>query len=453
MAAFGEPQLAGLAGEIRAMIESEQFDLANYTEQRAKDLINAAFSAPLLGPTKMIKITFVVGGGKLVRAKYSDDLPKWMIAALKEVGYSDDRSAAETFDSQGTFKQQHDTGQNLKYLIVYPHVACANAAAMGDGADANSAPAIDESSPEYIVCASEIGTFRDIVSSKVASYQQKVALMKILQRKAEEFSTLEAKLCSGVMLSPSEQAVYDANSGSDAEKITWLQGEMKQMLERGHLSKEEKDDLLKTIAENMAHMREELAAAEKEGKAKKVEKLTEKLQKLTARKGTVEAVEPKQLRLRHGDKIQALHMKVFPLNGLEDKSRSMGLTLADLRVLEQKPDLLAEIHSLENSSRGWFEEDATFEAKCAFEEKQAQAAYNKRISGKKSSSSSGGGGGGKGGSTQGRTGGGGSSSATTWATVGKQTGGGVKTSRTAAAKKNNLGGSFAAAFGSDSDSD
>jgi hypothetical protein len=36
----------------------------------------------------------------------------------------------------GTFKQQHDTGQNLKYVVVYPHVACASAppaGAAGDG--------------------------------------------------------------------------------------------------------------------------------------------------------------------------------------------------------------------------------------------------------------------------------------------------------------------------------
>ena len=100
MAAF-EEQLSGMAGEIRSSLTSEQFDLANYTELRARDLVLAAFSSPLSAPTTMVRFTFVVGGGKLVRAKYSDDLPKWMGAALRDIGYTADASAAETFDSQG----------------------------------------------------------------------------------------------------------------------------------------------------------------------------------------------------------------------------------------------------------------------------------------------------------------------------------------------------------------
>jgi hypothetical protein len=35
-----------------------------------------------------------------VRSRYSDELTKWMVAALREVGFSEDRSAAETYDSQ-----------------------------------------------------------------------------------------------------------------------------------------------------------------------------------------------------------------------------------------------------------------------------------------------------------------------------------------------------------------
>jgi hypothetical protein len=60
MAAFSEEQaLSGLAGEIRSSISSEQFDLSNYTETRAKDLVTAAFSSPLTAPTQMIRFTFV----------------------------------------------------------------------------------------------------------------------------------------------------------------------------------------------------------------------------------------------------------------------------------------------------------------------------------------------------------------------------------------------------------
>ena len=54
-------------------------------------------SAPLTAPTEMIKCTFVVGGGKLVRSRYAEDLTKWLVAALREIGYTEDRSAAETY--------------------------------------------------------------------------------------------------------------------------------------------------------------------------------------------------------------------------------------------------------------------------------------------------------------------------------------------------------------------
>ena len=63
----------------------------------------SAFSLPLEAPTEMVRFTFVVGGGKLVRSKYDEDLPKWITAALREIGFSEDRSAALDFSSQGMF--------------------------------------------------------------------------------------------------------------------------------------------------------------------------------------------------------------------------------------------------------------------------------------------------------------------------------------------------------------
>ena len=101
--------LSGLAKEIYYSIESDTYDLGNYTEERVKELIKKVFSSPLPNPTSMIKITFIVGGGKLVRSKYDDNLPKYCVATLRDLNFSEDKSAAETFDSQGTFKQQHGT--------------------------------------------------------------------------------------------------------------------------------------------------------------------------------------------------------------------------------------------------------------------------------------------------------------------------------------------------------
>jgi hypothetical protein len=207
MAQFAEiEQLSGLAGDIRSSVSSEQYDLGGYTEIRARELIITAFSKPLSAPTEMIKFTFVVGGGKLVRSRYPEDLSKWMIAALREISFVEDRSAAETFDSQGSYKQQHDTGQNLKYLIVYPKVTCASEA-QGKPSGAENAVLLDTNSPAYIVSMASMSTFQEIVASKIISYAQKKAALKILQDKAEEFKAVEAKLVTGAMLTPYEQQV------------------------------------------------------------------------------------------------------------------------------------------------------------------------------------------------------------------------------------------------------
>lgn len=373
MAAFEESeQLSGLAGEIRSSVTSEQFDLSNYTQQRARDLVLAAFSTPLTAPTEMVKFTFVVGGGKLVRSRYADDLPKWLVAALREIGFTDDKSAAETFDSQGTFKQQHDTGQNLKYLIVFPHVACANAT-KESSAVTTSEPVLDEKSPEYIVSACEVSTFKEIVQAKVASYRQKKKLLKHLQDSQERFQAIEQKLVSGTVLTPQEQTIYDSNTGSDAEKIAYLQAEIKQHVDNQQLSAIEKQELLDTITSNLETVDAEMEAAKAENKPKKIEKLLTKKEAMVTRKQFVEKISPVEYRLKHGDEIEKLYLKLFPLQELEDKGRSMSLTLADLKSLEKKTEIEEAIAGYENASRGWFQEEEDFQVMCATVLKQAKS--------------------------------------------------------------------------------
>ena len=474
-------QLSGLPGEVRSALTSEQFDLANYTEQRVADFVRATFSTPLTAPTQMVRFTFVVGGGKLVRQKYNDDLPKWMATALRDVGYVEDRSAAETFDSQGTFKQQHDTGQNLKYVIVFPRVTCATAGAAGKsdpaaagGGGGGGGDALDTKSPEYIVCACELSTFKEIVASKTTSWRQRKRLLKVVQDGAETFQAIEAKLVSGQQLSPKEQALYESNSGVDAEKISWLQGEVKKMVDEGKLTASEKEELLASLDANLKAIDEEKAAAAKEGKEKKVEALETKRAGVVTRKGVVQKIEPVQHRLKHGDEVQKLRLRLLPLLLLEDKGRSCSLTLADLKTLEEKSDLEEKIAGLEAASRGWWEDDADFDAKCRvgalacrlvrprgllshppppssplfplllqLEEKEAKAKYNAKLK-----------------ATAGKKGTGLSGKPGTGSAVGRGTAGGgwstVKTSGTKAggtAKKATGTGGFAAAFGADSDSD
>lgn len=441
MAEFeGKAQLSGMAGEIRSATTSEQFDLGGYTEQRATDLIASAFASPLTEPTKMIRFTFVVGGGKLVRSKYSDDLSKWMIAALRDVGYTLDASAAETFDSQGTFKQQHDTGQNLKYIIVYPRVTCSEKPVGGAAKEA----VVDRSSPEYIACACEASTFKDMVASKVVSYKQKKHLLQVLQASADRFQEVEAKLISGAALTTLEQGIYDSNSGADTEKITWLQSEIKHMVDGGKLTKSEKADLIQSIDSNLAATEKEIAEATAESKPKKVEKLAAKKDAIAARKAAVALITPVQHRLAQSEAIQKLYMRLFPLVALEDKGRSMSLTLADLKTLEEKSDIEEAIRNLESASRGWFVEDGDFAALCQAEATEARDKYNKKLASAAGAKKPSGGGG------LGSKSGAGKSTATSgWGTVSGKKAASGSTGGGGGAKK--ASGGFAAAFGDDDD--
>lgn len=96
-----EENCSGLVREVRLSTTSDQYDLSGYTEQRVRDFVKETFSKPFKYAKNMIKCTFVVGGGKLVRSKYPEDLPKWMTSALKDINFQEDKSAAETPDSQG----------------------------------------------------------------------------------------------------------------------------------------------------------------------------------------------------------------------------------------------------------------------------------------------------------------------------------------------------------------
>ena len=105
-----------LTAEVSLARESEQFDLAGFGPAGV-DHLCSAFSKPFpLG--SMIRLSFLVGGGKKVRQKYNDGLPNLLADALRGVSFVEDRGASTSLDSAGTFKYQHDTDKDLKFMHV-----------------------------------------------------------------------------------------------------------------------------------------------------------------------------------------------------------------------------------------------------------------------------------------------------------------------------------------------
>eukprot|EP00798_Chlamydomonas_sp_ICE-L_P000840 gene840-33571_t len=304
-------QLSGLAGEVRSSISSDQFDLSGYTESRARDLMLAAFSTPLPAPKEMVRFTFVVGGGKLVRSKYSDDLPKWLAAAAREIGFTEDRGAAETFTSQVEKFQGY----------------------------------IASKSPVVVISSCTVEKLQGYIASKISSWRQARKMLEALKANQERYKEIEAKLCSGTVLTVQEQLAYDNNSGGDDEKMEILQGEVKKYVEEASVA-----SLEATI---------NIAAEQKEAG-------------VLARKAVAEKANATKHRLKYGDDV-----------------RKLRVNLLQLLTLSVKPDVEHDIEHLENLSRGWFETDEDFQARCDCEVKEAANLYAAKM--KKSSGKGGGG--------------------------------------------------------------
>eukprot|EP01039_Chlorochromonas_danica_P007228 gene7227-7994_t len=400
-----EEGYSGLVRDIRTSLTSEQFDLGGYNEVRTRDLVLQAFTKPLPVPTEMVKFTFIIGGGKLVRSRYPDELGKWMTSALREVGYQEDHSAAETFDSQGSYKHQHDTGQNLNPLP----------------------------------------TFQAMIADKVTSYSQKKAAMQMIEDYLSLYHVIEQKLVHGELITASEQLLFDSLSGCEEEKITFLQGSVKEMVDQGQLTAREKANLLDHLQHNLLTLDHEEEEAKREGKEKKKEKVLQKKANCQARREHVQKISAITPRLKYSDEIIRHYVRLFPLLALEEKARSMSLSLQDLKQLEEKSDLEEAIANLQAASRGWFVEEEDFQTLCHHEEQLARSQYKalqQQQQKKKTSSGPG----------KSVGGGGGVKSTATWSTVTKKASSSSSLGKSSSGGGKKASSSYAAAFG-DEDSD
>ena len=70
----------------------------------------------------MIRITFVVGGGKLSRQKYDEKAMQTVTLALRELSFVEDRGASCVNECGGCYKTQHDTAKNVFTVVVFPRL-------------------------------------------------------------------------------------------------------------------------------------------------------------------------------------------------------------------------------------------------------------------------------------------------------------------------------------------
>ncbi len=440
--------VSGLAASIRAATESETFDLAGNAASTIKTTINDAFSSPL-DITEMIRITFVTGAGKLGRSRYDENAAKTVTSTLRELGYEEDRGASCVNECGGSFKSQHDTGKNLKTIVVFPMMKSIeegmgnmNIGGGGSGGD-GSQPLLEEGTPKSFIAMASINTFHKMVQVKCASWSQKKACIGVLGEIKSVVESLDQKLVTGNPLNDSEQEFYDQCDLSGIEqKEQHVRSEMQKQVEEGKITNYDKKRLLTQVKERLTNLDSDIADATKNKKPKKLEKLKMQRGKVTEREKNLDNITPlPPIPLRFQADIDKLRKEMQPLTKMEQAAKGRLLTLKETAAMTRKEEIEEEIIDFEEASRGWFEEDEDFQTRVDASRAQGKARA-KAIAARKTKKVSSGGG--SGGSSR--------KPVTNWVLPGAS----KKTSRPAAAKKKKSASvnTFAAMMmDSDSDSD
>ena len=337
-----------LAAQIRASTESDEFDLQGFGAEQCEKLAAAAF-AKALPISEMVRLSFVVCGGKKVRQKYADALPAMWADALKKVGFSEDRGASLDKSCQGLFKFQHNTDTDLKVTHVYPKLD-PEAAAVDISEGGSEQRAL---TPIDLITFAELPTFERMIAAKCPSLAQRRKALEVIKEARAGLKASEEKLVKGEQLTDEEQHRYDTLEDEGLEKKqSYLSKLLEGMIDKGQLTNGEKDAVLEQLASKVEQLEVQIASAESEGKAKRVEKLQTMLSELRVRVGTVRDAKPIKRSVKFEKEIAAAQKKLADLEKLENSK--VVLPLSEVQKLAAKPKLLEDLKAMQTESRGWF---------------------------------------------------------------------------------------------------
>ncbi|GBG33404.1 Hypothetical Protein FCC1311_096272 [Hondaea fermentalgiana] len=374
--------MTSVAKTIREGTTSETYDLKGLTQEQANEVMKAAFEEPLKLPT-MIKITLTVGAGKLNRAKYDDDLGKWVCNALKDIGYEDDRGASLSMQCAGSFKFQHDTGKNMKYVHVFPRVDD-SVEDEDDGDDSNGAGGGQRGgsplSAEWLCIASQMKTFQQMVNAKMPAWIEKRRCSQMLKEQIDLLHSAQTKLASREELTEREQQLV--NEGDEdllQEKITFLVDKMKSMVENGKLTSGEKELVLEQVSSKMDAAKSQLEDCG-DDQPKKRERLETGLKAATERKEKIAGISPIKHELSNLKELRTVWRKLAPMDRLLEKAGPKGawsakLSPAEAERLGEKDSLEEELQGLLAASQHWFESDEEFQARVDAARAETMASY------------------------------------------------------------------------------
>ena len=303
---------------LRQAIENDSSAVERYSLSScssiddAKTFLGHCFKAPLEfeASTKTIpKVTLVVGAGKGDRAKFDEDLPKWVTQVLRDLNYTEDKSATAVPSCAGTYKYQHDTGKNEKFVHVFPLVNFKAAQAEEDGAE-EEAEVTGEEKAKWMCLVSSMDTFKPMVDGKLGTWSCKRKLVAYLKDQQAEIEKIEDKLTNRFSLTPEEQKLFDnADKSLIEEKMGFLRSEMVKHVENNKLTKQERKLALE-------QMQSRLKEAEAGGNKGAVSSLSKRISALEEQLEEKSYFEP----LKYGSKLKQLWGKSLPLEKLQEKA-------------------------------------------------------------------------------------------------------------------------------------
>lgn len=129
--------------------------------------------------------------------------------ALQGIGFTEDRGASAVLECQGTYKYQHDTDKDLKFIHVFPRVDTSASEADASADAAAAAEASRAANPEWSCLTLGLDQFKKTVDKKVASFQQKQTLLRLLKAKAQQVQEFEERISNRGALNAEEQKLYE----------------------------------------------------------------------------------------------------------------------------------------------------------------------------------------------------------------------------------------------------
>ena len=325
--------------------ESNTVDMQNVNQTQAQQFVNFAFQTPIQAKN-MLKITLIVGGGKKVRQKYDEKLPHYLSEALKNINFTEDRAASAVLNCQATFKFQHDTDKDLKFVHVFPKV---------DIHSNDERNPHDVMSPDQLVVYSDAAAYQLMLSRKTQSFSQRRRALQVLREARQRVQDIEAKMTALENVDDTDSTFYESvDAETLTRKIEFTSKVLDGMITKAQLTKNEQREVIDQLARKIIDIDLQLDHAREQGKEKRVAKLEQMRLELDSRRTLVAAAQPVVHKPKFEAEIRAARKKLAELEKLE--SHKGILPLETVQKLSAKPKLLADLAVMESESAGWFNE-------------------------------------------------------------------------------------------------